>query len=182
MKNLRFIREDAGFTLRELAEMTWISYSLLQQIESGKRSLSPRTSEILQEVLGVTADFLADESNFGIICFSDGGQEKSEILSLAEYKTQRALGNIKINAHYSHPPYTEQEKKAIREWADETDYQAIIRKRERPFVLRTIKSPELAKSSPAIEAMKGEIGRLIVNMNEEQLAKALLVIKEVILK
>lgn len=125
---------------------------------------------------------LADESNFGIICFTDGGQEKGEILSLAEYKTQRALGNIKINAHYSRPPYTEQEKEAIRGWADESDYETIIRKRERPFVLRVIKSPELAKSSPAIEAMKGEIGRLIVNMSEEQLAKALLVIKEVILK
>lgn len=163
--------------------MTWISYSLLQQIESGKRSLSARNSETLQKVLGITSDFLEDESDFGIICFTEGAKEKAELLSLAEYKTQRALGNININAHYLPGPYTEQEKEDIREWAaNEMEYKAIIQERERPLVLRKIKSPKLTKSSPAAEAMKGEIGRLVVNMSEEQLAKALLVIKEVILK
>lgn len=180
MTNLKFIREDSGLTLRQLAEISWISYSLLQQIESGKRSLTPRNSETLQRVLGVTDDFLRDDSDFGIFCESAEKGKGYEMLSLTEYKTQRAIGNIAVTKE-EHPPYSAEEIEELKSTLP-NDWEAIKNERTRPFIKRSLKAPNITKGSPKAEALKGEIGRLIANMEESQLEKTLLIIKEVILK
>ena len=180
MNNLEFIRNDAGLSQRKLASITWISYSLLSQIESGKRSLTMRNSEMLQKVLGVTDGFLRGESNFGIFCESAEEGKGYEILSLTEYKTQRAIGNITVTLE-ANPPYSEKELQELKNTLP-NDWEEIARERTRPYIKRSLKAAQPIKGSLEAESMKGEISRLIANMNEEQLGKALLIIKEVILK
>lgn len=180
MNNLEFIRNDAGLSQRKLASITWISFSLLSQIESGKRSLTMRNSEMLQKVLGVTDDFLRGESNFGIFCESAEEGKGFEILSLTEYKTQRAMGNITV-ALEANPPYSEKELQELKNTLP-NDWEEIARERTRPYIKRSLKVAQLVKGNPKVESMKGELGRLVANMSEDQLAKTLLIIKEVILK
>ena len=184
MKNLQFIREDSGLTLRELSELTWISYSLLQQIEKGKRRLTTRNSETLQRFFCVTAEFLENESPFGIFCENGLNPPDGycyEILSLTEYKTQRAIGNIFINPRFKNPPYSEAEIEDMKNTCPD-DWETINNEWLKPYVKRSIKESITTKDTPETEAMKNEIKRLVTYMGEAQLRKTLLMIKEVILK
>jgi len=54
MRALKIVRQKMGLTQRDLAEMTGISQSLLQQIESGKRNLTPKNAKILSAIIGHT--------------------------------------------------------------------------------------------------------------------------------
>lgn len=79
MRALKFVRQKRGLTLRELAKKTGISYSLLQQIESGKRNLTPTNAKILSTIIGHTY-----EEWIGIAPFEFG--ESKELTPLGSIK------------------------------------------------------------------------------------------------
>ncbi|MBN2483950.1 MAG: cupin domain-containing protein [Candidatus Omnitrophica bacterium] len=60
-KKIKRIREDYGFTLRQLAADMGVSASLLSQIETGKASPSLSTLKGIADCLGVTIARLIDE-------------------------------------------------------------------------------------------------------------------------
>jgi len=52
---LRVIRERSGYSLRDLADLTGLSFSYIADIESGRRNPPDRTVQKLADGLGVPA-------------------------------------------------------------------------------------------------------------------------------
>lgn len=59
---IRELRERRGWTLRELAEVTGFSYSMLGHIERGHREGSISTIQTIADALGVSVGILIDAS------------------------------------------------------------------------------------------------------------------------
>lgn len=57
-KRINKLRNDKGWSLRELENRTGINYSVLSRIESGKRSLTDQEINVFSDLFGVTTDYL----------------------------------------------------------------------------------------------------------------------------
>jgi transcriptional regulator with XRE-family HTH domain len=178
MSNLQFIRTETHLTTRQLGEMAGLSAAMVALLENGKRRFGPKSLEALSTALGTTPDFIEGKTAFGIYC--DTKTEAGFIpLSIVEYQSQKRLGNITETIERN-KPLTAKEIEQLKEDCPK-DYQAMLEARARPFLSRTIRNAGSGFKREA-SALKEEAARLIQGMNEEQLEKALLMIKEVILK
>ena len=118
------------------------------------------------------------KSDFGIHC-DDG--KKGIFLSKTEYLHQKRLGNI-IESVARHEPYTESEIENMKEILP-NDWERLIKQHERPFLYRAIiTKAEQESGNDEVTALREEAMRLLQGMDKRQLEKALICIKEVILK
>ena len=63
MNNLRKLRKNKNLTVRELGELTNISYSTISAMENGVRGFTQGNLEILCRFFNVSADYLLGNTN-----------------------------------------------------------------------------------------------------------------------
>ena len=182
MKKIKFLRKQAGLTLKELEEMTGISYSLISKYEreeDGGRKPSDNGLYALAWALGTTKEFLVDSEERGIYCecVSDGISNPI-FLSSKEYLEQKRFGRIKEEVF--RPKKISGMSLDFAKTLLPHGWAASKEMAERPRIKRVFYIPESAEEGRA--ALKQEVEALLPSMNERQLEKTLLIIKEVILK
>lgn len=183
MNNLRFLRTQAGLTLEKLADIAGITPSLISKYEREERKLSEKSVLPFVRIFGASSRFILGESEKDvflshIIC-SDSESGETRFLSKADYIRYKRLGRIKEEIVLPEK-ISDQEAKEWREKSLDWEEQKAFW--EMPVIRRTLKAGALEKADEKTLSMMEEAIGLIQHMNEEQLAKALLVIKEVILK
>lgn len=181
MNNIRFLRTQAGLTLKELGEISGVSYSLISKFEREEeedgRALTKNCAEKLAVALAVTPQFLEGAEDHGILCsYSDN--QPPLFLSKAEYIREKRYGRVSEEIKKGYPieglALEIVKRLSPNGWADPKEMA------ERPHVKRTIFLPLDVQQSKA--GLKAEIEDALSRMNEQQLEKTLLIIKEVILK
>lgn len=91
-EKIKSLREQAGYTIEELAGKVGVSPAYLRAVEAGRKTPSPRLANRIAHVLAVSSDFLAGESNSDIAVGEKVRlvrQEKK--LSLEEMATKTGL-------------------------------------------------------------------------------------------
>lgn len=151
---------------------------MIALLENGKRRFGDKSLKALSNALGVSPDFLEGKTSFGIYCDVINGNGIVP-LSFGEYQSQKRLGNIKEEIRHR-KPLTANEEQELKNSCLK-DYPSIMEERSRPYLERTIDYPPCGFKRDST-ALKEEATGLIQGMNEEQLEKALLLIREVILK
>ena len=96
-KNIRALRENAGFTQSNLGQFINVDQSLISKIEKGERSLSADMIEKLASLFGVTVEQIENEpvavSRFS---YAFRGNE----LSIEEMEAISAINRIALNSEF----------------------------------------------------------------------------------
>ncbi len=159
MSNIEFLRKEAGLTLRQLADRTGISFSMISQIERGEKKMSPRCASELSDALLATTEFLKEDEERGIRCWVDSRSTNREVrLNVNEYIRLKQSGRV----YESKDEFTICDKKGnpIRKVCQ---------------IMRYIKESAIDKKSWLIE----EIENALQTMTEKDLNKVLVILRDV---
>lgn len=91
--NLRFARENFGYTVRELASKVNIHFGGLSKNENGKRGLPIEHVEPLANALDCSFEFIMQKSDFGLFAYY---LDKKVLLSIEQYQSLNTKGLIGI--------------------------------------------------------------------------------------
>lgn len=96
-KNIRILRENAGFTQGNLARFMGVDQSLISKIEKGERSLSTDMIEKLASLFGVTVNQLeSQEVAISKLSFAFRGSD----FSVTEMEAISAINKIALNSEF----------------------------------------------------------------------------------
>ena len=77
-ENLRIIREDRGYTQKQIAEVLETTRQYYSDYENGKRDIPIRVYITLSKFYGVSIDYLAGQEELKITK-SNGSEEKADV-------------------------------------------------------------------------------------------------------
>lgn len=163
MSNIEFLRKEAGLTLRQLAERTGLSFSMISQLERGEKKVSKKAAELLSIALYATFEFIEGEDDRGIGCTAEGPSDNptldlSCVLSKNEYIRLKKMGLVyERTMEYSN--------------IDEEGNPCNVKR----FLIRYIKQSALDKKSRLLE----EIETALQTMTEKDLNKVLVILRDV---
>lgn len=84
MNRLKFLRNNAGISLREMRKYTGISNPVISYLENGKRPFKQEHIDKLSSFFNVTSDYLLGRTDYGFIVRPEFGDEEL-ILTENEY-------------------------------------------------------------------------------------------------
>lgn len=173
------LRKNANISTAILGKIAGISPTLINLLESGKRNFTEENAESIACALKVDKDLLLGVSNYGVWITDNSEQHTWQTISFSEYLQQRKLGNIKeivlprkatrlrdfnVDDSCTNPSESIEEEAL-------TNMLAFERVYSRPTA-----------NVEFLNATKEQIFSEVAKMDESQLSKTLLIIKEVILK
>lgn len=94
MNNLRKLRNELGYTTRDLQDATGIAYSNISLLEAEKRPFREAHIKALTAFFNVTTDYLLGKSDVGYICYAKDSDDDQIVISESDYlsyKNQKKL-------------------------------------------------------------------------------------------
>lgn len=106
-ENIRILRDNAGFTQKNLAEFLEIDQSYVTRIEKGERSITTEMLEKLAALFGVTVEQIENQTiTTSKLSFAFRGSE----LSISEMEAIAAINKIALNSDFMHVILSEENR------------------------------------------------------------------------
>jgi len=93
---IKSLRENSGFTQKNIADYLKVDQSLISKFESGERPINVDMLEKLAVLFGVEMSAFSEESNINPLSFALRASEISE----ADLETISAINKIALNSNF----------------------------------------------------------------------------------
>lgn len=174
MNNLKKLRSEINFTVRELSEKVGISSAALSYLENENRPFRQIHIDKLTNFFRVTSDYLLGKSSYGYVVYLEDGIDEV-ILSEEEYniykdKMKVAVYNVENSSCYSMTSYLDE--KGNRQYYNQS-LEGVN------FIVERMLTTPIKKD--IVDYVQSKLDNLTEQLTEEQKQKVIKFIEDYIL-